>query len=476
MTELRQSLQRANDSATGLDRVHYQLLTHLPNSALSVLLKVYNHVWESGCFPPSWRKAVVIPIPKPGKDHLDPSNFRPIALTSRLCKMMERMINARLMWSLESQGLLSEKQCSFRKNRCTLDHLVRFETFIRNAFIKKEHVLTIFFDPEKAYDTTWKHGLLADLWDLGFRGHLPRFIQSFLSERSFRVRVGSTLSELHEQEMGVPHGSILSPALFSIKINNIVKAVLKGTDCSLFVDDFALCVTGKTLNRVERAMQLCVNSVQKWVTENGFEFSTSKTVCIHFHQQYVFFPPDPNILLGKTSIKVVREAKFLGVIFDTKLTFKNHIQYLKTSCQKGLDILHVVGHTDWGADRIVLLRLYRSLVRSKLDYGCIVYGSARRSILKQLDPIHHQGLRIALGAFRTSPAQSLYIEAHEPSLTTRRLKLPLNYVLKLKSLPENPAYSCVFEPENTKLFEESESKVPPLGIRILPHWKNPNLT
>ena len=102
--------------------------------------------------------------------------------------------------------------------------------------------------------------------------------------------MGSTLSELHEQEMGVPQGSILSPALCSIKINNIVRAVLEGTDCSLFVDDFALCVSGKTLNRVERAMQLCVNSVQKWVSENGFKFSTSKTVCIHFHQQYVFFP------------------------------------------------------------------------------------------------------------------------------------------------------------------------------------------
>ena len=221
-------------------------------------------------------------------------------------------------------------------------------------------------------------------------------------------------------------------------------------------------------------MQLCVNSFQKWVTENGFKFSTSKTVCIHFHQQYVF-PPDPNILLGKTPMKVVREAKFLGVTFDTKLIFKNHIQYLKTSYQKALDILRLVGHTDWGADRIVLLRLYRSLVRSKLDYGCIVYGSARWSILKQLDPIHHQGLRIALGAFRTSPAQSLYTEAHEPSLTTRRLKLSLNYVLKLKSLPVNPACSCVFEPENTKLFEESESKVPPLGIRILPHWKKSKL-
>ena len=144
------------------------------------------------------------PHSKPSKDHSDPGNFRPIALTSCLCKTMERMINACLTWSLESQGLLSEKQCGFRKKHSMLDHLVRFEMFIRNAFVKKEHVLTVFFDLEKAYITMWKHGILVDLWDLGFRGHLPRFIQSFLSERSFRIREGSTLSELHEQEMGGP--------------------------------------------------------------------------------------------------------------------------------------------------------------------------------------------------------------------------------------------------------------------------------
>lgn len=126
--------------------------------------------------------------------------------------------------------------------------------------------------------------------------------------------------------------------------------------------------------------------------------------------------------------------------------------------------------TYWlGNDRIVMLCLYRSLARSKLDYGCVVYGSVRQSVLRQLDPIHHQGFRIALGAFRTSPVQSLYVEAYELSLAFRRLKLALNYVLKLKSLPENPAYSSVFEPEKVKLFESSPLKIPHPGIRILPH-------
>ena len=82
----------------------------------------------------------------------------------------------------------------------------------------------------------------------------------------------------------------------------------------------------------------------------------------------------------------MKDAKFLRLIFDTKLTFKNHVQHLKSSCQKALHILRVVAHADWGADRIVLLHLYRALVRSKLDCGCVVYGSDRQSVLKQLDP------------------------------------------------------------------------------------------
>jgi len=127
----------------------------------------------------------------------------------------------------------------------------------------------------------WKHSMLADLWDLCFRGHLPMCMQGFLPEHSFRVRVGSTLSELHERGWGI-HKLVLSPALFSIKITNIVNADLKGTDCSLFVQDFALFVWGKSLNRVERALQLYVDIIQDWVSENGFKFSDSEMLCIHF--------------------------------------------------------------------------------------------------------------------------------------------------------------------------------------------------
>ena len=113
-----------------MDDIHYQLLKNLPDSALLVLLQVYNNIWDGGTFLSSWREAVIIPIPKPGKDSNNHNSYRPNALTSRLCKTMERMVNACLMWFLESQGLLTKVQCGFRRNYSMLDHLVRFESFI----------------------------------------------------------------------------------------------------------------------------------------------------------------------------------------------------------------------------------------------------------------------------------------------------------------------------------------------------------
>ena len=204
------------------------------------------------------------------------------------------------------------------------------------------------------------------------------------------------------------------------------------------MDDFALCIRAKFLPHAQRLLQLCVNSVQDWVSKNGFNFSTSKTVCMHFCNQRKHFA-EPSILLDKTHIKVVTEAKFLGVIFDRTLSHSSHVK--------------VVGHTDWGANQKPLLCFYRAHVRSKSDYGCIVYGAASNNILKKQDPIHHQRLRIALGAFRSSPVTSLYAKAKEMSLKNRRKKISMNYVLKLNTLVKlNTAVSWVLTTQLTAVF------------------------
>ena len=175
---------------------------------------------------------------------------------------------------------------------------------------------------------------------------------------------------------------------------------------------------------------------------------------------------DPQLFLDKSPIPVVEETKFLGVIFDRKLSFIPHLKYVKKKALKALNILKVIGNTEWGEDRKVMLRLYRSLIRSKLDYGCIVYGSARKSYLQMLDPIHNQGLGLCLGAFRTSPVESLYVDAHEPCLGVRRAKLSLLYASKIKSLPKHPAHNAVFDNKYMKLFDARPNAIRTFGLRI----------
>ena len=387
----------------------------------------------------SWREALVIPIPKPGKDASDPANYRPVALTSCLCMTLERMVNDRLVWFLEKNNLIVDVQSRFRRQHGTIDHLVHFETFVREAFINRQHVVSVFFDLESAYDMTWKYGILKDLHDFGLQCPLPLFISAFLDKLFFRVRVGNTVLGAREQKMGVPQGCILSVTLFSVKINSIIKAICPGVDCSRYVDDFVICFRSRNMNIIERQLQQFLNKLQTWSEENGFKFSKSKTKCIYLCN-IRGVQTDPELYLDKTKIEVVSEFKFLGVIFDKKLSFLPHITALKKKCKKALNLLKVVAHSEWGADHKVLLWLYRSLIRSKLDYGSIVYRSARKSYLKILDSIHNEGLRLVLGAFRTSPINSLYVEANEPWLSYKRQKLSLQYLLKLKSNHFNPTH------------------------------------
>ena len=173
---------------------------------------------------------------------------------------------------------------------------------------------------------------------------------------------------------------------------------------------------------IERQLQQNLNKIENWATSNGFKFSKSKTQCVHFCQLRKQ-RDDPVLHLYGSPIPVVEESKFFGILFDRKLSFIPRIKYLKAKCLKALNLLKVLSHTSWGADRTTLLKLYWSLVQSKLDYGCIIYGSARKSYLQMLNPIHNQGLRSALGAFRTSPVAGLYVEADEPSLYSRSEKL-----------------------------------------------------
>ncbi|GFY01582.1 putative RNA-directed DNA polymerase from transposon X-element [Trichonephila clavipes] len=230
------------------------------------------------------------------------------------------------------------------------------------------------------------------MYDFGLRGNLPIFIFNFLAVRYFNVRIGHSSSHKFIKDQGVPQGSVLSVTLFNIHMSSILHHLPPSVRGMLYVDDLQVSCQGSDMRLIERQLQTTVNRLVKWC-DQWTSISPSKSSCVHFCRKRNLHP-DPSIHIGNIHIPVVSEVRFLGVIFDSKLTFLPHVLYLRKKCERSFNILKVLSNTLWGADRVSLLRVYQALILSRLDYGCVVYGSAHASVLKRLDTIHHSALRI----------------------------------------------------------------------------------
>ena len=193
--------------------------------------------------------------------------------------------------------------------------------------------------------------------------------------------------------------------------------------------------------------------------ENGFSFSNSKTVSLEFHKG--IGPMFPIITkLNQNEIPRVETFKFLGLTWDSKLTWKPHIVKLKAKCTQSLNLLKSVCNTEWGADTEVGMRLYRALIRSRIDYGSIVYGSASTQDLRTVETIANDALRIITGAFRTSPVSSMKVLVHEPPLDLRRDVLRCQYFYKIKHHIQSPAFYSVVNQDLVHFFQQRGETAP----------------
>lgn len=465
ISELEKAINGTKNTAPGPDQIFYQMLRHLPDHAKTYLLAIFNRIFTESIYPEKWRQANVIAFPKPGKDHSNPTNYRPIALTSCISKTIERILNNRLYDFLIMHKKIAQIQCGCRKCRSTIDHLVRLESMIRSGFANHEHVVSIFFDLQKAYDTTWKWGIMRDLHKMGLRGRLPMFIREFLSHRSFRVVNGEFTSDSYPQEEGVPQGSVLSVTLFAIKINELANILPHDPrlHSSLYVDDFQLSYRHSSLTTIGEKLQNCLNIISEWSNKNGFTFSFSKTKAVHFSLiPGLHLPPD--LYLYNQLIEYKPTFKFLGMTWDNKLTWLPHITALKNSTKKMVGMLKSISAQEWGGDKHTLRHLYQIFIRPKIDYGSIVYHSAPRTTSNLLEPIINDCLRMITGCFKSTPTESLKVIANEPPLSLRRDLLTLKYFIKTKSQFSNPAQRVVTNHSERLLFQ-NRNITPSFGTR-----------
>ena len=469
-------LQKVKDSAPGEDGVHYKMLKNLPHHAKEHLVKIFNKFFKDTYFPPNWSKSIIIPIAKPGKDPNSPNSYRPIALTSCICKVFERLLNERIMEFFIMKRIISPAQSGGQQNRSTTDHLVRLESTIRDAFASNEHCISILFDLERAYDMTWRAGIVRDLHQTGMRGLLPKYVSEFLKTRKFKVKVGSVTSPEYEQQNGVPQGSVLSVLLFSLKMNSVTRCFPLNSRFmySLYVDDLQISYRHPDLREIEKVLQKTLNDLQSWSKINGFKFSTPKTKLVHFSKRNQTTPL-PQLKLYQRTLNYSNSARFLGLEFDSRLSWTPHLAKLKTDCQKILGIMKMLSSQNYGATQTCLMKIYRIFLRSKLDYGSIIYASASPTELKKIDSVTNEALRIASGAFKSSPVDSLYVICEELKPSERRDLLNIRQFLKLKSFLNNPATKCTTNRNETLLRNANQNSFSIRSFDIIEKYNLPSM-
>ncbi|MDW3615091.1 MAG: reverse transcriptase family protein, partial [Nitrososphaeraceae archaeon] len=414
--------QSKNKSSPGPDCITYEMIKHLPAESLKILLELFNKSWDTGSLAADWKEALVLPLAKYGANPSDPNSYRPISLTSVLCKILERMIANRLTWYLEQNNLLNESQSGFRKNRSTIDQLIRLHDDVNKAIHNKGYTVAVLLDFTKAFDLVWKEGLLHKIRTLGIQGNMHNWISNFLTERTIRVKVGGNISDSFTLENGTPQGSVISPLLFLIMINDIPTVNDNLTKSSLFADDSAIWRSGKNLQQIIKNLQKIMNKICDWSDNWGFKISETKTVAIVFTKKRNS-NQIKKLKINDKEIKYEKEAKFLGMLFDNKNTWNSHIKQLVDKCKSRINLLRSVTGHQWGANKKTLLMMYRALIRSRLDYGSQLFHTASATALKKLDTVQSTCLRIICGSMRGTATSSLQQDTGEMPLALRRKEL-----------------------------------------------------
>ncbi|XP_037531828.1 uncharacterized protein LOC119409038 [Nematolebias whitei] len=208
-------------------------------------------------------------------------------------------------------------------------------------------------------------------------------------------------------------------------------------------------------------MQQAIINIELWARQWGFKFSVDKTKVIIFSKKQKT-NKIIELKLYNQKIEQVKSIKFLGLWFDEKLKWNIHIQKIVDKCKRKLNILRCLVGNDWGAERQSLQQIYMGIIRSDIDYGCLVYSSAAKTHLDKLDSIQHQALRLCTGAFKTTPTAALEVETGEMPLDLRRTKLGINYWLNLMGNKEGHPTQEILKP----CWEKEKKEMRSYGWKI----------
>ena len=363
------------------------MFKHVASEISPLLSDLINESFAKGSFPDVLKIARVIPIFKAGQKDVI-SNYRPISTLPFLTKIFERVVSVRLTNFFLRFGILSEQQFGFRKGRSTVDAVLRYTDEVYEALNYGQSVVSVLLDLSKAFDTVDHQILINKLNKIGIRGISLQWIKSYLTNRVQYVEINGKKSTEQPITIGVPQGSILGPLLFLIYINDMSKCSEKLSFVH-FADDTTVFIRGASVAGIVPALNAELQKVDSWLCSNKLSLNLEKTVyMVHTNKLDSY---NSRVTIRNTDICKVDSAKFLGIIVDDKLKFKNHVSEICSKMSKTCGVLRRLASI---VPSQVLRSIYLSLVYPYIVYGVEVWGDCCKTKLNRLCSIQDRCVKL----------------------------------------------------------------------------------
>lgn len=434
-----------SQSAPGWDGITTQFLKYAKHLVIPIISHLANVCFKNGEFPLSLKQSIITPVFKSG-DKGEVGNYRPISVLPSISKILEKLINNRLIKYLQRFNILSKSQFGFRQGLSTEDAVTALTSLVTENVDKKLKCLTVFLDLRKAFDTVSVPILIRKLENIGIRENSLSLLTSYLSYRKQRVKIGQYVSGDTDITYGVPQGSVLGPTLFLIYINDLCNMSLRHGQIFSYADDTAIVFDGKTWVDLHETTEMGLAKVGKWLSNNLLTLNTSKT-------NYICFTPyDSTQKLANFKVKIhkcnndtrpcncscdsiekVSHTKYLGVYVDQRLSWHFQIEMILNRIRK---LVWLFKHLRHIATIKILKSIYISLAQSLITYCLPIWGGAVKTKMIDIERAQRTLLKVIYFKPRRFPTTELYSLCEV--LSVRKLYI-LNVILKThKTLKYDP--------------------------------------
>lgn len=423
----------------------HPLMLKVTSEEIAIPLKIiFETSIKQGKLPQQWKNAIIKPIYKKG-DKKKVSNYRPVSITSQICRTLEKIIRRHIMNFMCEKMLLSKYQYGFIKGRSTSSQLLNIMKEWVECFEKDLTIDCIYFDYKKAFDKVPHKRLINKIKAYNFDEKIVKWIEDYLAKRKQRVIVNNGKSEEIKMKSGIPQGSVLGPLLFLIYINDITDEIT--SNIYLYADDTKLYRTIQGPEDI-KTLQKDINKLEKWSTKWKLEFHPGKCTHITFAPGNIIDQHKYTLTVNQIehTIESKDETKDIGILVDNKLTFEDHI---KTKIKQANKILGIIRRNIRYLTPEIFIPLYKSLIRSQFDYGVIIWNPWKLKIIDEIESVQRRATKLVNGFKNLSYEERLY-KLKLPTMTYRRARgdmIELYKIIKEMYDPETMNKLLKFRPE-----------------------------